>query len=160
MRKFGNPRVWLVAMVACVPTLVAAQWAPKPAGAALKEGNPCTIETPKLTVFDGYNDTLVWLELDDSTLQVRTQSVIDPGFSDIGLVVDRRPFIAVDRIEKGRAAVFQSEHVTLVEQFRAGKSVVVHLRFWPTWPTTGLHPAAFSLVGFSKAHDGLKQCKH
>jgi hypothetical protein len=37
--------------------------------------------------------------------------------------------------------------------------VQVQLRFWPTWPKTGTHSATFSLIGFTRTHAGLAECR-
>jgi hypothetical protein len=52
-----------------------------------------------------------------------------------------------------------SRYGTLVDQFKRGLRARVQLRFWPTWPTTGVHSATFSLIGFTRAYAGLDECK-
>jgi hypothetical protein len=126
---------------------------------ASKGQNSCAVESRRATIFDGYNDSQAWLEVEPSALLVKSESVLDPSFSDIVLSVDRRAQIPFDRVEKGRSAILSSQVASVVAQFRAGKSVTVQLRFWPTWPATGTHTATFSLQGFSKAYDALKLCQ-
>ena len=53
--------------------------------------------------------------------------------------------------------VFDQDIPSLIRKLRAGKQATVYLRFWPTWPATQPFAVAFSLAGFSKAHDSLIQ---
>lgn len=141
-----------------LPTELAAQWNLNRLPAAAGGRTRCTVETPAQAVFDGYNDSKVWIEVDAAAVFVRSDSPIDMGFADVGLRVGNHDLIRADRIERDRAAVFQSQYPLVVEQFKKGARVVAQLRFWPTWPTTGIHETTFSLVPFTRAYEDLTTC--
>ena len=92
-------------------------------------------------------------------MSVSSPSVFDTGFNDIRIVVDEQEMFPMDRPADPRTAVFESRYAALVEQFKRGLRASVQLRFWPTWPATGTHSAAFSLIGFTRAHSQLGECK-
>jgi len=124
------------------------------------DGKPaCVLVTPEEIIDDGQGDTRVKLFLDQQHLLVRTASNIDKEFGDIGLQVDDHGFIPADRIEHETNVVFDSQIEQITAQFIAGRTVRVQMRFWPTWPTTGVKTAEFSLIGFTRAHRGLAECQ-
>lgn len=112
-----------------------------------------------MEVFDGYQKTAVYIVVDGASVAVKSASVLDPGFSDIGMQVDKKAFIAVDKITQDKTALFDSNYAVIIEQFKPGLEVRVQLRFWPTWPATGTHSASFSLIGFTKAFTEMSECK-
>jgi hypothetical protein len=63
----------------------------------------------------------------------------------------------MDRLADPRTVVFESRYEAVVAQFKRGLHVRVQLRFWPSWPATGLHSATFSLVGFTRAYAQLAE---
>ena len=58
-----------------------------------------------------------------------------------------------------RTAVFKTRYAALIEDFKRGLKVRVQLRFWPTWPKTTTHSATFSLIGFTRTHARLAECR-
>jgi hypothetical protein len=90
---------------------------------------------------------------------VSSPSVFDAGLNDIRIVVDERELFPMDRLADPRTAVFESRYAALVEQFKRGLHASVQLRFWPTWPATGTHSVTFSLIGFTRAHAQLGDCR-
>jgi len=136
------------------PAVLAAEWLVKPG-----PGTACVLESSPESLPDGYQTTTIRIQVDDKTVAVISPSVLDAGFHDIGIQVDQDPLIPMDRLGEPRTAVFESQYVTLVEQFKHGLRARVQLRFWPTWPVTGTHSATVSLIGFTRAHAGLTDCK-
>lgn len=112
-----------------------------------------------MEVFDGYQHTAVYIVVDGASVAVKSASVLDPGFSDIGMQVDKKAFVVVDKITQDKTALFDSNYGVIIEQFKPGLEVTVQLRFWPTWPATGTHSARFSLIGFTKAFTEMSKCK-
>lgn len=133
----------------------AAQWSVKRDSGT----GQCLLESETQTATDGYQPTTVRLIVDAQAVRAVAKSVLDPGFSDIGLVVDGKDFIPVDRIDDQRSAIFEKQRARIVEQFIRGRAVAVRLRYWPTWPATGVHPVTFSLAGFTAAHTQLAECR-
>ena len=131
----------------------AADWSLQSGGA---EG--CWLESPIKEMETGYNQARVKILVEKARVVIESDAKLDDAFGDLGLTVDRKARIGVDRIEGERKAVVASDYDTLIGQFKAGLRVALQLRFWPTWPTTGTHGADFSLVGFSKAYAGLEAC--
>jgi hypothetical protein len=136
------------------PSAVAAEWTLKPRTAA-----GCVVESPPASVSDGYQTTTARVSVDAAKVSVSSPSVLDASFKDIGIAVDEHPLIPMDRVADSRTAVFESQYGTLVEQFKRGLRARLQLRFWPTWPATGTHDATVSLIGFTKAHAGLLECR-
>lgn len=115
------------------------------------------ISEPTITP-DGYDSTSVQLVFNGDRLLVVTDSEIDTSFADLQLVVDDKPPLRGDQLaRKKMILVFDQNIPDLVQQLRAGRQVTVHLRFWPTWPATERFAVPFSLIGFSRAHDGFNQ---
>jgi hypothetical protein len=133
-----------------------AEWAVKPGAGG---GTGCVLESTPESLTDGYQTTTARIRVDGKTVTVSSPSVLDPGSKDIGLQVDQHDSLPMDRLADPRAAVFEASYATVVEQFKLGARARVQLRFWPTWPATGVHSATFSLIGFTRAYVQLSECK-
>lgn len=157
-------RRWLVlaAVVLGLPVFgqAATGWMLRPAGpAAARGGAGCVLQSEREPVFDGYQETWAQIVVEAATVRVTSGSILDPGDRDIGLSVDGGPLVVADEVVEGRTAVFKTRYRPLVDDFRRGLRVRAQLRFWPTWPKTGTHDVTFGLIGFTRAHTGMGECK-
>lgn len=125
----------------------------------VSDTTPCFLFTPVKTVDDGQGQTPVALRLDANALHVTTNSNIDAEFGDLGISVDGKDMIMVDSVVRETNVVFEKDVAALVDQFIAGRSAKLQLRFWPTWPTTGPKVVEFSLIGFTRAHNQMQECQ-
>ena len=121
--------------------------------------NLCVITSAKMPVEDGYQKVSAQIIVDRDTVIVKTESVLDPSFSDIGMKVGNRDLIPMDKVKQQKQADFESHYAKIVQLFKEGREVTVQLRFWPTWPVTGTHSVSFSLMSFTKAYDEAAKCK-
>lgn len=137
----------------------ATDWVVKPVQGASGQASKCIMESDKKEIFDGYQNIAIYIVVDGASVAVKSASVLDPGFSDIGMHVDKDAFIAMDKVIQDKTASFDSNYAIIVEEFKRGLKVNVQLRFWPTWPVTGTHSATLSLIGFTKAFAELSDCK-
>jgi hypothetical protein len=119
----------------------------------------CVMESERQPVRDGYQDTWAQIVVDDKSVRVTTPAELDPGDKDIGLFVDEGSFVAADEVTGLKTAVFTTRYQTLIDEFKRGLRARVQLRFWPTWPKTGTHSATFSLIGFTRTHAGMAECR-
>lgn len=119
----------------------------------------CILESEKETLYDGYQDTEAFMRLDEKSLLIMTESNIDPNFSDVGLQVDGYGFIRMNKVSMEKRVLFESEISKIINQFKAGVTVKVQLRFWPTWPATKTYSITFSLIGFREAYAASLRCK-
>lgn len=137
--------------------LYAADWEVKTVSDGKK--NSCFVTSAIRPIFDGYQQVTAQIIIDAKGVAVKSDSVLDPGSSDIGLKVSKKDFIAADKVLKDKQAVFDSNYDSIVKLFKAGREVTLQLRFWPTWPATGTHTASFSLMGFTKAYEDAMKCE-
>lgn len=165
-RRSRWPRLAALSLAAgmlAIPPRVAAEWAvrPEPPAAGAPAGAPagCVMESERQSLPDGYQKTWAQIIVDGKAVRVTSASQLDPGDGDIGLVVDDGAFVPMDEVVDGRTAVFRSRYESLVEEFRRGLKARVQLRFWPTWPKTSAHSATFSLIGFTRTHARLADCR-
>jgi hypothetical protein len=137
----------------------AAEWSLRvePAGAGATAS--CAMISERQPVPDGYQNTWAQILVDRRVIRVTSASQLDPGDGDIGLSIDEGQFVRVDEVLDSRTAVFRTHYQPLIEDFKRGLKVRVQLRFWPTWPKTGTHSTTFSLIGFTRAHAGLAECR-
>jgi hypothetical protein len=120
----------------------------------------CAMVTPVIVIHDGHGETEVQLKLNREQLVVFTDSNIDNSKQDLGLRVDDKPIIGITGLSGEMNVVFGKENIdTIIDQFLPGGRVVIYLRFWPTWPETGIKEAEFSLIGFTKTLRALSECK-
>ena len=122
-------------------------------------GGSCLLASARQPVNDGYQEVKAQILVDGHTVVIETDSVLDGGFSDIGLKVANEPFVPVDQIRDRKKAVFEKQYGKIVKLFKNGREVEVRLRFWPTWPATGTHSVSFSLMGFTRAYDEAGRCR-
>ena len=149
----------LLAGTLAIPRDAAAQWTLRAEPAAPGATARCVLESGRQPLSDGYQKTWAQIVVDREAVRVTSASRLDPGDADIGLVVDEGPFVPMDEVAGGRTAVFKTRYDGLVEDFQRGLKVRVQLRFWPTWPKTSTHSATFSLIGFTRTHAGLADCR-
>jgi hypothetical protein len=163
----GSPRVSgcrvvraaVLALLALAQPVAAEEWSVRTVPRTDGPGTRCIIESTRQPLPDGYQDTTAYVTVDGQSVAVTSGSNLDPGFSDIGLVVDREPLVPMDRLAGMKTALFETKYGRLVELFKAGARLRVQLRFWPEWPATGTHWATFSLIGFTKAYGELAGCR-
>jgi hypothetical protein len=136
------------------PVAATAEWTVKP-----EPGKGCILESSPASLPDGCQTTTARIRVDGKAVSVSSPSAFDGGFNDIGIAVDQDPMIAMDKLADPRTAVFESRYAALVDQFKRGLTARVQLRFWPTWPATGIHSANVSLLGFTRAHARLEECR-
>ncbi len=148
-------RVLILAALCVAPPAAYAGWSLGETPPGMKG---CILETDEISLFDGYQDTRLRLTLGDGALRVKTDSNIDISFNDVGLAVDGKEFIAADAVVDEKDVLFSSGTEALVEQFIRGNSVILYLRFWPTYPATQRYEARFSLAGFTRAYNDYQGC--
>lgn len=119
----------------------------------------CLLRSDTQNLQDGYGETPVTLVFNGEALLVVTTSDIDPGFSDLEIMVDDKVSFKTVKVAKKTIVQFDSDLPSLVEQFKAGSWATVYLRFWPTWPATQRFPAKFTLKGFTKAYSDFERCR-
>ena len=147
----------LTIMTCLLPFVVSAQenWEIDAAGLA----GACAMVTPVIVINDGHGETEVQLKLNREQMVVITDSNIDNSKQDLGLRVDNNPFIGITGLSGEMNVVFGKDQIdTIIDQFVPGRRVIIYLRFWPTWPETGIKEAEFSLIGFTKTLQSLSQC--
>ena len=135
-----------------------AVWTVKRPGDVAPGQGRCFLELTPMTVSDGYQDIQVAMVVRADAVLIRTESPLDASFADIGMQVDTQTFVPMDAVADRKVAVFTTQYPRLIAQFKQGNKVRVQLRFWPTWPETGIHAVTFSLVGFSKAYTAMLAC--
>ncbi len=155
----GLVRVAVLALVALGAPAGAVDWSLKMVPRTDGPGSRCVVESARQSLSDGYQTSSAYLTVDARSVAVTTASNLDAGSGDIGLAVDQEPLVPMDRLEGKKTALFATKRARLVELFKAGARVRAQLRFWPEWPATGTHSAAFSLIGFTKAYGELAGCR-
>jgi len=140
-----------------VTAAAAANWEVSPAPRGGKK--TCLLVSAKQSINDGYQMVQAQIIVDGSTVIIKSESVLDPGFADIGLAVAKHPFFPADEIRDRKQAVFEKQYAEIVQLFKDERDVRAQLRFWPTWPATGTHSVSFSLMGFTKAHGEAARCE-
>jgi hypothetical protein len=151
--------VALLASALAGPATAAGQWNLRVEPATSGTAARCAMASDRQEVPDGYQKTWAQIVVDRQVVRVTSASQLDPGDGDIGLVVDDGQFVKFDEVVDSRTALFRTQYDLLVEDFKRGLKVQVQLRFWPTWPKTGTHSATFSLIGFTRTHAGLAECR-
>ncbi len=157
----SSSRLLLVLLVSVPVALFAAEetWSVRSDPPGPGASPRCVLVSPRQDLHDGYQTTWAQILVDGTAVRVTSQSNLDPGDGDIGLVVDGGTFVPSDEVIARRTAVFSSRYEAVVEQFKRGEAVRVQLRFWPEWPKTGTHSATFSLIGFTRAYGRLSECR-
>jgi hypothetical protein len=134
-------------------------WTAESAQDPLTRQERCLLRSDTQNLQDGYGETPVTLVFNGEALLVVTTSEIDPGFSDLEIVIDDKVSFKTVKVTKKTIVLFDSELPSLVEQFKAGSWTTVYLRFWPTWPATQRFPAKFTLKGFTRAYSDFERCR-
>ena len=85
----------------------AANWEVSPAPRGGKK--TCLLVSAKQPVNDGYQVVEAQIIVDEHSVVVKSESVLDPGFSDNALVVAKHPYIPADEIRNRGQAVFEKQ---------------------------------------------------
>ena len=133
-------------------------WTAKRIYDAFRNESRCVLETPRVILDDGRQETKVFLRVDSRSLTIMTESNVDIGHADVGIQVDDKKSIKPDQVFLDQNLLFEARVAQIVEQFKTGLAVEARLRFWPTWPSMGLKTVSFSLVGFTRAFARLPGC--
>jgi len=122
-------------------------------------GSSCYIKSSIITMSDGFQEIDVHIEYDGHDLVLVTPSNIDSNYSDMRAMVDKnRPIIQGVALGKKHVR-FPDPDGSLGRRAIKGRYLKTYARFWPTWPPTKAHRARFSLAGFTRAHNSLKNCR-
>jgi hypothetical protein len=159
VRPFSLALSALLALGLGGPAGAAGEWSARVEPAGAGAAPRCVLESERQPISDGYQTTWVQIRVDDEAVQVSSASVLDAGEGDLGLVIDDGAFVRADDVTGQKTAVFTAHYGMLVDDFKRGLRVRVQLRFWPTWPKTRAHSATFSLIGFTRAHAHLSDCR-
>jgi hypothetical protein len=125
------------------------------------EGTACRLESDKVSLNDGYQQTTAQVLVTPTEVKVVSESTFDGSAGDHLLIeVDRNQPVRADGLSGDKTVIFKNGASTLVSQFKAGLKARVQLRFWPSWPETGDHSATVSLIGFTKAWDEMQDSCH
>jgi hypothetical protein len=117
----------------------------------------CRMESEKAPVNDGYQNVMARIIVTSANVvQIVSESTFDAGSGDIGIQVDQKPLVKMDKLQGEKTVVFEgAAAAALIPEFKLGLKARAQLRFWPTWPVTGPHDAEFSLIGFTKTYDEM-----
>ncbi len=146
--------LWVAILLAITPNAYA-NWSLDSAGLS----GECALVSPIVTIDDGHGNTQVQLKLNNNRMLIITDSNIDNSMNDLGLRVDDKAFLGISEVVNTTHVSFEQDRIDeIIKQFVPGRRVFVHLRFWPTWPSTGIKTVEFSLIGFTRAFKALPQC--
>lgn len=125
----------------------------------LTQQQACLLESATLTVNDGRTSTPMHLVFDGRSLLVLTRSKIDLSYPAVGMHVDAKSGITIDRLHKDTSVIFDKEPDLIRDQFIRGRTAYVALGFWPTWPRSNTVITQFSLMGFTAAYHEFQDCQ-
>jgi hypothetical protein len=81
----------------------------------------CRIESEKVSINDGYQKVTAQILVSaNNVVQVVSESVFDAGSGDIGVQVDKDPFVKSDKLATEKMVVFETGASVLIPQFKAG----------------------------------------
>jgi hypothetical protein len=124
----------------------------------LSQKSMCLLESDSQSVDDGRTTTPMRIVFNGKTFLVMTHSKIDLSYPQLGLHVDSKSVLAIDRVYKETAAVFESDADKIREQFIKGRVAYIALGFWPSWPKSHTVVTRFSLMGFHAAYRDYLGC--
>ena len=156
--------------IAILPTLLGgvsatAMASDTPNWVATQDTNPltqqraCLLESATQTVNDGRTTTPMHLVFDGKSLLVVTRSKVDLTYPDLGMHVDSKAGMTIDRLHKDTSVVFDKEPDLIRDQFIRGRTAYIALGFWPTWPKSNTVITQFSLMGFTAAYHEFEDCQ-
>jgi hypothetical protein len=119
----------------------------------------CLLISDPITIPDGYDKTRVKLLLTTNKLYVQTDSNIDLSYPHSGVQIDDSPVWAFDKVIKDTSTELGTHFKEALSRLDHGKTITVHLGFWPTWPMTKTREASFSLEGMKAAVTALTECE-
>ncbi len=118
----------------------------------------CVLQSHSHSLFDGYGDTNISLNIFQDRLLVKTDSNIDATDKTLKVNIDNNTKQFTGRLSNKTDIVFDQEFEQIISQFIAGNKTTLSLQFWPTWPNTKVYHATFSLIGFTKVYQTYREC--
>ncbi len=125
----------------------------------LTQKQACLLESVTQTINDGRTTTPMHMVFDGKSLLVVTRSKIDLSYPDVGMHVDSKAGMTVDRLHKDTSVIFDKDPDLIRDQFIRGRTAFVALGFWPTWPKSNTTITQFSLMGFTVAYHEFEDCQ-
>lgn len=119
----------------------------------------CLLTSEPVNISDGYDRTNVRLVLTADTLYITADSNIDLSYPESGIHLDDGKVVILERLAEPTTAVVSNDLGNLYQQLADGRTALVKLGFWPTWPVTETQQARFSLQGFAEARDAMRYCE-
>ncbi|MBI3052852.1 MAG: hypothetical protein HYY77_02200 [Betaproteobacteria bacterium] len=108
--------VGCAAFLAVIGQSIAADWEVKNISDGKK--NSCLVVSAAKSIFDGYQQVTAQIIVDNKSVAVKSDSVLDMGSSDIGLKVGKRDLVPADKIVKDKQAIFDSNYDEIVVRRR------------------------------------------
>lgn len=139
-----------------LPLTVAGRWVVDKRAVRLDGKTRCVVIAPEITMFDGYDDSHVQLQVTTSNVAVSADSNLDPSYPNQGLRVDDGDLIPFEPALVNKTTTFTGRPIQ--SAMAGGDTLTVALGFWPTWPTTVTQQASIKLAGFGEAYRALQAC--
>lgn len=104
----GRTAVAVALAAGAMTAAFAENWevSPSPGGGS----GTCRLVSAKQPVNDGYQLVQAQIVIEGRAVVVKSDSVLDGGFTDIGLAVANHPFVPVDEIRDRKRAVFEKQY--------------------------------------------------
>jgi hypothetical protein len=116
----------------------------------------CLLYSARKSIFDGYDDSWIRLQITTDAIVVNTDSYVDTSYPEQGLRIDNGKLIPFMPSLLNKKTAYTKRPAQAV--MANGTTLTVSLGFWPTWPVTRTQSVSIDLTGFNRAYSALKAC--
>lgn len=118
----------------------------------------CVLSYSAASMSDGQGDTPVQFIVTHDEVLFKTKSNIDTTYAGTGLTVDDQLQTPIEKLYNDFSIVYKMHYLAVIESLKVGKTALLTLGFWPSWPVTHPYSVSLELGEFAAAQQALMTC--
>ncbi|WLQ12955.1 hypothetical protein O5O45_24820 [Hahella aquimaris] len=117
----------------------------------------CRLRSERHPIFDGYENSSVWIEVLAKEVNVYTRSNVDLTYPGVGLQLAEQTVLDFSEVFKETNARIKGDHTRALQN---ANKLTVKLGFWPSWPQTQTQQAVIPATVLKQAIPVFLNCKN
>ncbi|MBU6950277.1 hypothetical protein [Hahella sp. HN01] len=117
----------------------------------------CRLRSERHPIFDGYENSNVWIEVLAKEINVYTRSNLDLTYPGVGLQLAEQTVLDFNEVFQETNARIKGDHSRALQN---ANKLTVKLGFWPSWPQTQTQQAVIPATVLKQAIPVFLNCKN
>ncbi|WP_041598334.1 hypothetical protein [Hahella chejuensis] len=117
----------------------------------------CRLRSERHPIFDGYENSSVWIEVLAKEVNVYTRSNVDLTYPGVGLQLAEQTVLDFNEVFQETNARIKGDHTRALQN---ASKLTVKIGFWPSWPQTQTQQAVIPATVLKQAIPVFLNCKN